>query len=83
MADLTQPDRIHWIDGSQAEYDFLCDQLVKAGTFTKLNEEALAGVFFWRGSSPNDLARGGEPDVYLLVVEGYRRADQQLGRPRM
>jgi hypothetical protein len=34
MADLTQPDRIHWIDGSQAEYDFLCDQLVKAGTFT-------------------------------------------------
>ncbi len=56
MADLTQPDRIHWIDGSQAEYDFLCDQLVKAGTFTKLNEELWPGCFLAR-SAPNDVAR--------------------------
>jgi phosphoenolpyruvate carboxykinase (GTP) len=56
MADLTQPDRIHWIDGSQAEYDFLCDQLVKAGTFTKLNESLWPGCFLAR-SSPNDVAR--------------------------
>src|SRR6202012_3498229 len=56
MADLTQPDRIHWIDGSQEEYDFLCDQLVKAGTFTKLNEKLWPGCFLAR-SSPNDVAR--------------------------
>jgi phosphoenolpyruvate carboxykinase (GTP) len=56
MADLTQPDRIHWIDGSQAEYDFLCDRLVKAGTFTKLNEKLWPGCFLAR-SSPNDVAR--------------------------
>jgi phosphoenolpyruvate carboxykinase (GTP) len=56
MADLTQPDRIHWIDGSQAEYDFLCDQLVKAGTFTKLNEKLWPGCFLAR-STPNDVAR--------------------------
>jgi phosphoenolpyruvate carboxykinase (GTP) len=56
MAELTQPDRIHWIDGSQAEYDFLCDQLVKAGTFTKLNEKLWPGCFLAR-SSPNDVAR--------------------------
>jgi phosphoenolpyruvate carboxykinase (GTP) len=56
MADLTQPSRIHWIDGSQAEYDFLCDQLVKAGTFTKLNEKLWPGCFLAR-SSPNDVAR--------------------------
>jgi phosphoenolpyruvate carboxykinase (GTP) len=56
MADLTQPDRIHWIDGSQAEYDFLCDQLVNAGTFTKLNEKLWPGCFLAR-SSPNDVAR--------------------------
>jgi phosphoenolpyruvate carboxykinase (GTP) len=56
MADLTQPDRIHWIDGSQAEYDFLCDQLVKAGTFTKLNEKLWPGCFLAR-SAPNDVAR--------------------------
>src|SRR6201994_1265499 len=56
MADLTQPDRIHWIDGSQEEYDFLCDQLVKAGTFTKLHEKLWPGCFLAR-SSPNDVAR--------------------------
>src|ERR1700728_3984309 len=56
MADLTQPDRIHWIDGSQAEYDFLCDQLVKAGTFTRLNEKLWPGCFLAR-SAPNDVAR--------------------------
>ena len=27
MSDLCQPDNIHWVDGSQAEYDFLCDRL--------------------------------------------------------
>ncbi len=42
MADLCQPDHIHWVDGSQAEYDFLCDQLVEAGTFTHAEPEALA-----------------------------------------
>src|SRR6202790_4793789 len=56
MAELTQPDRIHWIDGSQAEYDFLCDQLVQAGTFTKLNEKLWPGCFLAR-SAPNDVAR--------------------------
>jgi phosphoenolpyruvate carboxykinase (GTP) len=56
MADLTQPARIHWIDGSQAEYDYLCDQLVKAGTFTKLNEKLWPGCFLAR-SAPNDVAR--------------------------
>jgi phosphoenolpyruvate carboxykinase (GTP) len=56
MADLTQPDRIHWIDGSQAEYNFLCDQLIKAGTFTRLNDKLWPGCFLAR-SSPNDVAR--------------------------
>jgi phosphoenolpyruvate carboxykinase (GTP) len=56
MADLCQPDSIHWIDGSQAEYDFLCNQLVHAGTFTKLNEKLWPGCFLAR-SAPNDVAR--------------------------
>jgi phosphoenolpyruvate carboxykinase (GTP) len=56
MADLTQPAAIHWIDGSQAEYDLLCDQLVAAGTFTRLNQELWPGCFYAR-SSPNDVAR--------------------------
>jgi phosphoenolpyruvate carboxykinase (GTP) len=56
MAELCQPDRIHWVDGSQAEYDFLCEQLVKAGTFTRLNQKLWPGCFYAR-SAPNDVAR--------------------------
>ena len=56
MAELCQPDQIHWVDGSQAEYDSLCDKLVKAGTFTKLNEKLWPGCYYAR-STPNDVAR--------------------------
>ncbi|HEX9198544.1 MAG TPA: phosphoenolpyruvate carboxykinase (GTP) [Acidobacteriaceae bacterium] len=56
MADLTQPSSIHWIDGSQAEYDYLCDKLVEAGTFLPLDDRKWPGCFYAR-SSPNDVAR--------------------------
>jgi len=56
MAELTQPAAIHWIDGSDAENEYLCNQLVDAGTFTKLNEELWPGCYYAR-SSPNDVAR--------------------------
>ncbi len=56
MSELCQPDNIHWVDGSQAEYDFLCDRLVTAGTFTRLNQELWPGCFYAR-SAPSDVAR--------------------------
>lgn len=56
MADLTQPDSIHWVDGSEAEYDFLCDKLVAAGTFQHLSPTLWPGCFYAR-SAPNDVAR--------------------------
>ena len=56
MADLTQPDAIHWVDGSQTEYDQLCDLLVEAGTFTRLNPDLWPNCFLAR-STPNDVAR--------------------------
>jgi phosphoenolpyruvate carboxykinase (GTP) len=56
MAELTQPAHIHWIDGSQKEYEHLCDTLIKAGTFFPLNEELWPGCFYAR-SAPNDVAR--------------------------
>jgi phosphoenolpyruvate carboxykinase (GTP) len=56
MADLCQPARIHWIDGSDAENKWLCDGLVEAGTFTRLSPELWPGCFYSR-SSPNDVAR--------------------------
>jgi len=56
MAELCRPDAIHWVDGSQAEYDFLCDRLVAAGTFTRLDQKKWPGCFYAR-SAPNDVAR--------------------------
>ena len=56
MADLCQPDRIHWLDGSDAEDAELKRQLVAAGTFTPLDEAKWPGCFYAR-SSPNDVAR--------------------------
>ncbi len=56
MAALTKPAAIHWVDGSQEEYDALCQQLVAAGTFTKLDEELWPGCFLAR-SHPTDVAR--------------------------
>jgi phosphoenolpyruvate carboxykinase (GTP) len=56
MADLAEPAAIHWVDGSQAEYEHLCDQLVAAGTFFPLDEEKWPGCFYAR-SAPNDVAR--------------------------
>lgn len=56
MAALCQPDAIHWVDGSQAEYQSLCDSMVAGGTFTKLNEDLWPGCYYAR-SDASDVAR--------------------------
>jgi phosphoenolpyruvate carboxykinase (GTP) len=56
MAALCKPDHIHWCDGSQREYDNLCNLLVQSGTFIKLNQAKRPSSFLAR-SDPNDVAR--------------------------
>src|SRR4029078_1622790 len=56
MAALTKPAAIHWVDGSQEEYDDLCASLVESGTFIKLNQDLWPGCYYARSDS-GDVAR--------------------------
>ena len=66
MAELCKPDAIHWVDGSQGEYNALCAQMVAGGTFIKLNQKKWPHCYLAR-SDPNDVARV-EDRTYICAL---------------
>lgn len=68
VAELTQPDRIHWCDGSDEEWAALTDELVAAGTLTRLDPEKKPNSF-WARTDPTDVARVEERTFICSVHE--------------
>ncbi|HEY6952786.1 MAG TPA: phosphoenolpyruvate carboxykinase (GTP) [Bacteroidota bacterium] len=65
-AELTKPERIHWCDGSRAEYDGLVRSMLNDGTLIGLNPATYPNCYLHR-SNPNDVART-EQLTYVCTV---------------
>ena len=75
MADLCRPDSIHWVDGSKAEYDEICERLVNAGTFRRTEPEEMAGMLLCAVCAQR-CGPGGRSHLHLFLLAHRGRSDQ-------
>src|ERR671911_212912 len=68
VAELAQPERVHWCDGSDAEWTALTDALVEAGTLVRL-DDAKKPNSFWARTDPSDVARVEERTFICSIDE--------------
>ncbi len=90
-AKLTKPDRVHWCDGSESEYQNFLDEALRFGELTQLDSKAFPRSYLYR-SNPNDVARteevtficterqedAGPTNNWLNPQEAHRSADAQF-----
>ncbi len=69
MTGLCKPDHVVWVDGSQGLYDRLCEQMVAAGTFIRLDPKKRPNSFLAR-SHPSDVARVEERTFVCSASKG-------------
>jgi phosphoenolpyruvate carboxykinase (GTP) len=67
IAQLAQPDRVHWCTGSDEEWTVLTDALVETGTFVRLDPSKKPNSFY-AASDPTDVARV-EDRTYICSVD--------------
>ncbi|HEX7928383.1 MAG TPA: phosphoenolpyruvate carboxykinase, partial [bacterium] len=87
-AKLTQPDRIHWCDGSENEYRHLIGLMLESGDLLPLNKQSHPGCYLHR-SHPSDVARTenltfictpqqddvGPTNNWMAPAEGHKKVD--------
>ncbi|HEY5644015.1 MAG TPA: phosphoenolpyruvate carboxykinase (GTP) [Woeseiaceae bacterium] len=88
VARHTNPDAVHWCNGSEEEYQDLVELMLADGTLTQLNEETHPNCYLHR-SNPNDVARvehltfvctpeqddAGPNNLWMSPAEGHAKMD--------
>src|SRR5258708_39732545 len=81
VAELTQPERVVWADGSDEEWDRLTDQLVAAGTFRRVDEKKKANSLLPL-SAPSDGGPGRIPPYRCFETQAECGPTQHKARAR-